>query len=177
MCDWIPIECNINGFSFQHIIELHSLLSCSGRLFELLQMLDVTYLISCKHNHNRDAILLVIEFVCLNYYKPKDCWPIYVFSQQLYVKQVSHHPTVVACHCQGRGWKFWADSNIRSKFWGRSIQLDPVGVLTLEFDDGEIFQWSKVRIMNDPVCMVYYTVHLFWLFGFSIQSYIIHLFL
>lgn len=58
--------------------------------------------------------------------------------------QVSHHPTLIACHCEGRGWKFWADSNLRTKFWGQSIQLDPVGALTLEFDDGEIFQWNKV---------------------------------
>ncbi|CAJ2664081.1 unnamed protein product [Trifolium pratense] len=63
---------------------------------------------------------------------------------RFFSEKVSHHPTVVACHCEGRGWRFWADSNIHSKFWGRSIQLDPVGVLTLEFDDGEIFQWSKV---------------------------------
>ncbi|KAK7252672.1 hypothetical protein RIF29_36786 [Crotalaria pallida] len=63
---------------------------------------------------------------------------------RFFSEKVSHHPTVIACHCKGRGWKFWADSNIRSKFWGRSIQLDPAGVLTLEFDDGEIFQWSKV---------------------------------
>ncbi|KAL5078658.1 hypothetical protein RYX36_007079 [Vicia faba] len=59
-------------------------------------------------------------------------------------EKVSHHPTIVACHCEGTGWKFWADSNLKSKFWGRSIQLDPVGILTLEFDDGEVFQWSKV---------------------------------
>ncbi|XP_057504510.1 oxysterol-binding protein-related protein 1C-like isoform X5 [Actinidia eriantha] len=59
-------------------------------------------------------------------------------------EKVSHHPVIVACHCEGTGWKFWGDSNLRSKFWGRSIQLDPVGVLTLEFDDGEVFQWSKV---------------------------------
>ncbi|XP_034918661.1 oxysterol-binding protein-related protein 1C isoform X2 [Populus alba] len=59
-------------------------------------------------------------------------------------KMVSHHPMVVACHCEGRGWKFWGESDLKSKFWGRSIQLDPVGTLTLEFDDGEIFQWSKV---------------------------------
>ncbi|WOL10157.1 oxysterol-binding protein-related protein 2A-like isoform X1 [Canna indica] len=59
-------------------------------------------------------------------------------------EKVSHHPMLIACHCEGRGWKFWGDSNLRSKFWGQSIQLDPVGVLTLEFDDGEIFQWSKV---------------------------------
>ncbi|XP_042379350.1 oxysterol-binding protein-related protein 1C-like isoform X2 [Zingiber officinale] len=59
-------------------------------------------------------------------------------------EKVSHHPMIVACHCEGKGWKFWGDSNLKSKFWGRSIQLDPVGVLTLEFDDGEVFQWSKV---------------------------------
>ncbi|KAL4278052.1 hypothetical protein GQ457_03G029720 [Hibiscus cannabinus] len=59
-------------------------------------------------------------------------------------EKVSHHPMIVACHCQGTGWKFWGDSNLKSKFWGRSIQLDPVGVLTLEFDDGEVFKWSKV---------------------------------
>ncbi|KAK3032517.1 hypothetical protein RJ639_036432 [Escallonia herrerae] len=59
-------------------------------------------------------------------------------------EKVSHHPMIVACHCEGTGWRFWGDSNLRSKFWGRSIQLDPVGVLTLEFDDGEVLQWSKV---------------------------------
>ncbi|KAK2391257.1 oxysterol-binding protein-related protein 1C [Trifolium repens] len=59
-------------------------------------------------------------------------------------EKVSHHPMVVACHCEGRGWKFWGDSILKSKFWGRSIQLDPIGILTVEFDDGEIFYWSKV---------------------------------
>ncbi|KAF5734891.1 oxysterol-binding protein-related protein 2A isoform X4 [Tripterygium wilfordii] len=63
---------------------------------------------------------------------------------RFFSEKVCHHPTLIACHCEGKGWKFWGDSNIRTKFWGRSIQLDPVGVLTLEFDDGEIFQWSKV---------------------------------
>jgi hypothetical protein len=60
-------------------------------------------------------------------------------------EKVSHHPTIVACHCEGRGWRFYGDSNVKSKFWGRSIQVDPVGILTLEFADGEVFQWSKVR--------------------------------
>eukprot|EP00262_Sarcandra_glabra_P009759 TRINITY_DN2431_c0_g1_i1.p1 TRINITY_DN2431_c0_g1~~TRINITY_DN2431_c0_g1_i1.p1 ORF type:complete len:812 (+),score=126.22 TRINITY_DN2431_c0_g1_i1:187-2622(+) len=63
---------------------------------------------------------------------------------RFFSEKVSHHPMIVACHCEGRGWRFWGDSNLKSKFWGRSIQLDPVGVLTLEFDDGEVFQWSKV---------------------------------
>ncbi|KAE8717516.1 Oxysterol-binding protein-related protein 2A [Hibiscus syriacus] len=63
---------------------------------------------------------------------------------RFFSEKVSHHPTLIACRCEGRGWKFWGDSNLCTKFWGRSIQLDPVGVLTIEFDDGEIFQWSKV---------------------------------
>ncbi|KAL0913054.1 hypothetical protein M5K25_016485 [Dendrobium thyrsiflorum] len=63
---------------------------------------------------------------------------------RFFSEKVSHHPMLVACHCEGNGWKFWGDSNLKSKFWGQSIQLDPVGVLTLEFDDGETFQWSKV---------------------------------
>ncbi|XP_068332922.1 oxysterol-binding protein-related protein 1D-like [Pyrus communis] len=63
---------------------------------------------------------------------------------RFFSEKVSHHPMVVACHCEGRGWKFWADSNLKGKFWGRSIQLDPVGTLSLQFEDGETFQWSKV---------------------------------
>ncbi|KAK4747460.1 hypothetical protein SAY87_014046 [Trapa incisa] len=63
---------------------------------------------------------------------------------RFFAEKVSHHPMIVACHCEGTGWKFWGDSNLKSKFWGRSIQLDPTGVLTLAFDDGEVFQWSKV---------------------------------
>ncbi|XP_027096883.1 oxysterol-binding protein-related protein 1D-like isoform X2 [Coffea arabica] len=63
---------------------------------------------------------------------------------RFFSEKVSHHPMVVACHCEGRGWKFWADSNLKGKFWGRSIQLDPVGILSLQFEDGETFQWSKV---------------------------------
>ncbi|PAN20286.1 hypothetical protein PAHAL_3G368600 [Panicum hallii] len=63
---------------------------------------------------------------------------------RFFSEKVSHHPVVVACHCEGRGWRFWGDSNLKGKFWGRSIQLDPIGVLTLQFDDGETFQWSKV---------------------------------
>uniref|UniRef100_A0A452YU33 Oxysterol-binding protein-related protein 2A n=1 Tax=Aegilops tauschii subsp. strangulata TaxID=200361 RepID=A0A452YU33_AEGTS len=63
---------------------------------------------------------------------------------RFFSEKVSHHPMAMACHCEGKGWKFWGDSNLKSKFWGQSIQVDPSGILTLEFDDGETFQWSKV---------------------------------
>ncbi|XP_058222393.1 oxysterol-binding protein-related protein 2A-like isoform X1 [Rhododendron vialii] len=77
---------------------------------------------------------------------------------RFFSEKVSHHPTLIACHSVGNGWKFWGDSNLRTKFWGTSIQLDPVGTLTLEFDDGEVFQWSKVttsicNIILGKVCL------------------------
>ncbi|KAL3499542.1 hypothetical protein ACH5RR_038635 [Cinchona calisaya] len=85
---------------------------------------------------------------------------------RFFSEKVSHHPTLVACHCEGRGWKFWGDSNLKSKFWGRSIQLDPVGTLSVEFDDGEIFQWSKVTtsiynlILGKIYCDHHGTMHI-----------------
>ncbi|MBA0685396.1 hypothetical protein Goari_013059 [Gossypium aridum] len=80
---------------------------------------------------------------------------------RFFSEKVSHHPTLLAFHCEGKGWKFWGDSNLCSKFSGRSIQLDPVGVLTLEFDDGETFQWSKVttNIYNLILGQVYCDHH------------------
>lgn len=63
---------------------------------------------------------------------------------RFFSEKVSHCPMIIAFHCEGKGWKVWGDSNLKSKFRGRSIQLDPVGILTLEFDDGEIFTWHKV---------------------------------
>ncbi|GAA0153532.1 transfer/carrier protein [Lithospermum erythrorhizon] len=85
---------------------------------------------------------------------------------RFFAEKVSHHPMVIACHCDGTGWNFFGDSNVKSKFWGRSIQIDPVGILTLKFDDGEIFQWSKVTssiynlILGKLYCDHYGTMHI-----------------
>ncbi|XP_073290095.1 oxysterol-binding protein-related protein 1C [Primulina huaijiensis] len=85
---------------------------------------------------------------------------------RFFSEKVSHHPMTVACHCEGTGWRFYGDSNLKSKFWGRSIQLDPVGILTIEFDDGEVFQWSKVTtsihnlILGKLYCDHYGTMHI-----------------
>ncbi|KAF8697880.1 hypothetical protein HU200_035374 [Digitaria exilis] len=85
---------------------------------------------------------------------------------RFFSEKVSHHPMVMACHCEGKGWKFWGDSNLKSKFWGQSIQVDPDGVLTLEFDDGETFRWSKVTttinnlILGRLYCHHHGTMHI-----------------
>nr|XP_048327986.1 oxysterol-binding protein-related protein 1B-like [Ziziphus jujuba var. spinosa] len=73
---------------------------------------------------------------------------------------VSYHPMIVACHCEGKGWKFWGNTNLKSKFWGHSIQLDHVVLLTVEFDDREIFQWSKAtRSINNLILGKLYCDH------------------
>ncbi|KAL0745928.1 hypothetical protein Bca101_101555 [Brassica carinata] len=71
---------------------------------------------------------------------------------RFFSEKVSHHPTVIASHCEGKGWKFWGDTKLRSKFWGRSIQVEPVGVLTLEFDDGEVTSTIYNIILGKLYC-------------------------
>jgi hypothetical protein len=60
-------------------------------------------------------------------------------------EQVSHHPPVTALHCVGRGFIFHADSQIRSKFWGNSLEVFPTGTLHLHLPERvEHYTWSKV---------------------------------
>ena len=62
----------------------------------------------------------------------------------MFVCQVVHHPTVIAAHGEGERWTFAGDAEVRSKFWGRSIELIPVGLIRLKFDDGDEYNWTKV---------------------------------
>lgn len=41
--------------------------------------------------------------------------------------QVVHHPTVIAAVAEGRRWRYEGDADVKSKFWGRSIELRPEG--------------------------------------------------
>ena len=43
--------------------------------------------------------------------------------------QVCHHPTILAMHCEGRGWAMAGDCNLKSKFLGRCIEIKPLGCL------------------------------------------------
>ena len=55
-----------------------------------------------------------------------------------------HHPLQLAAHAQGRGWSFWGETSIKTKFWGRSISLVPAGLLHVRFADGDSYSWRKV---------------------------------
>lgn len=69
-------------------------------------------------------------------------------------EKVVHHPTIIAMHGEGESWSFEADADVRAKFWGRSVELMPVGLIRLKFDDGDEYNWAKVtsalHIMGKP---------------------------
>ncbi|KAG8389712.1 hypothetical protein BUALT_Bualt01G0007200 [Buddleja alternifolia] len=53
---------------------------------------------------------------------------------RFFSEKVSHHPMIVACHCEGRAGNVMVIANLKANFWACSIQLDHVGVLTSGFD-------------------------------------------
>jgi len=60
-------------------------------------------------------------------------------------EQVSHHPPMVAQHCEGRGWRCWQEFTMSSKFRGKYLQVIPLGISHLEFNDsGNHYTWRKV---------------------------------
>lgn len=60
-------------------------------------------------------------------------------------EQVSHHPPVSACYCDSRNFKFWQDVRMKTKFWGKSMEIQPLGhvhVMLPKFRDH--YKWNKV---------------------------------
>uniref|UniRef100_A0A673LFR5 Oxysterol-binding protein n=1 Tax=Sinocyclocheilus rhinocerous TaxID=307959 RepID=A0A673LFR5_9TELE len=60
-------------------------------------------------------------------------------------EQVSHHPPVSTCHCESKNYTFWQDVRWKNKFWGKSMEIVPMGVTHLELPGfGDRYEWSKV---------------------------------
>ncbi|XP_011333260.1 oxysterol-binding protein 1 isoform X2 [Ooceraea biroi] len=60
-------------------------------------------------------------------------------------EQVSHHPPMVAQHCEGKKWRCWQEFTMASKFRGKYLQVIPLGTAHLEFDSGkQHYTWRKV---------------------------------
>lgn len=59
-------------------------------------------------------------------------------------EKVCHHPTILCAWCEGRGWVFQGDGEVKSKFWGRYIELHPVGTMRVTFQGGDVYTWHKV---------------------------------
>ncbi|XP_043237792.1 oxysterol-binding protein-related protein 1-like [Amphibalanus amphitrite] len=62
-------------------------------------------------------------------------------------EQVSHHPPVSAFHAEADDvFRFHGSIQPKLKFWGRSVEIQPRGVLTVELPGhDEVYTWSNVN--------------------------------
>ncbi|GCB64404.1 hypothetical protein scyTo_0004601, partial [Scyliorhinus torazame] len=71
---------------------------------------------------------------------------------KLISEQVSHHPPVSAFHAEGLTQSFVFHGSIypKLKFWGKSVEAEPKGIMTLElFKQNEAYTWTN------PTCCVH----------------------
>ncbi|KAJ0005630.1 hypothetical protein NQD34_015524 [Periophthalmus magnuspinnatus] len=60
-------------------------------------------------------------------------------------EQVSHHPPVSACHCESKNFTFWQDVRWKNKFWGKSMEILPIGSVNLTIPSfGDHYEWNKI---------------------------------
>jgi len=60
-------------------------------------------------------------------------------------EQVSHHPPMVAQHCEGKKWMCWQEFTMTSKFRGKYLQVVPMGIAHCQFpESGNHYTWRKV---------------------------------
>ncbi|XP_048419435.1 oxysterol-binding protein-related protein 3 isoform X3 [Stegostoma tigrinum] len=60
-------------------------------------------------------------------------------------EQVSHHPPISTCHAESKNFTFWQDVRWKNKFWGKSMEIVPVGTIHVTLPTyGDHYEWSKV---------------------------------
>nr|XP_034991330.1 oxysterol-binding protein-related protein 7 isoform X2 [Zootoca vivipara] len=60
-------------------------------------------------------------------------------------EQVCHHPPVSACHAESDNFVFWQDMKWKNKFWGKSLEIIPVGTVNVHLPRfGDHYEWNKV---------------------------------
>uniref|UniRef100_A0A8C4HLL9 Oxysterol-binding protein n=1 Tax=Dicentrarchus labrax TaxID=13489 RepID=A0A8C4HLL9_DICLA len=66
-------------------------------------------------------------------------------SFRFIAEQVSHHPPVSACHSDSRNFTFWQDVRWKNKFWGKSMEIVPMGTTHVTLPAfGDHYEWNKV---------------------------------
>lgn len=69
---------------------------------------------------------------------------------RFFIEQVSHHPPIGAAFAESPKWDYYGESSVKSKFYGKSFEFNPLGTwfLNLRPDCGspteELYTWKKV---------------------------------
>ncbi|XP_019641700.1 PREDICTED: oxysterol-binding protein-related protein 1-like isoform X2 [Branchiostoma belcheri] len=65
---------------------------------------------------------------------------------RIVAEQVSHHPPVSAFYAEGKQWLFHGSVHPKLKFWGKSVEIQPKGTITVELPShGEVYTWQNVN--------------------------------
>ncbi|KAI5293555.1 hypothetical protein KEM52_005428 [Ascosphaera acerosa] len=64
------------------------------------------------------------------------------------IEQVSHHPPIGAAYAESPKWDYWGESAVKSKFYGKSFDINPLGTWFLRLRPAsggeELYTWKKV---------------------------------
>ncbi|KAI1935962.1 hypothetical protein LOZ66_004880 [Ophidiomyces ophidiicola] len=64
------------------------------------------------------------------------------------VEQVSHHPPIGAAYAESAKWDYYGESAVKSKFYGKSFDINPLGTWFLRLrpvtGGEELYTWKKV---------------------------------
>ncbi|KAG0005445.1 hypothetical protein BGZ79_004669 [Entomortierella chlamydospora] len=65
-------------------------------------------------------------------------------------EQVSHHPPISACYCDSPNYNFYAEVDVKSKFWGKSFEVLPKGTSHVELKVPKAFAEGSSELLTDP---------------------------
>lgn len=70
-------------------------------------------------------------------------------NYRFFIEQVSHHPPVGAAWAESPNWEYWGESAVKSKFYGKSFDINPLGTWFLKLrpvggGKEDLYTWKKV---------------------------------
>lgn len=70
-------------------------------------------------------------------------------NYRFFIEQVSHHPPIGAAWAEAPNWTYWGESHVKSKFYGRSFDINPLGTWFLKLRSTvggteDLYTWKKV---------------------------------
>ncbi|KAG9069598.1 hypothetical protein KI688_010502 [Linnemannia hyalina] len=65
-------------------------------------------------------------------------------------EQVSHHPPISACYCESPNYNFYAEVDVKSKFWGKSFEVLPKGTSHVDLKVPKSYAEGTQEILTDP---------------------------
>lgn len=67
---------------------------------------------------------------------------------RVFIEQVSHHPPISAAWAESSKWDYYGESAVKSKFYGKSFDINPLGTWFLKLrpssGNEELYTWKKV---------------------------------